>query len=272
MRARGRVVAVLGEIRAAALADFGEAVVQRLDQQRAALRVVEQVVLQVRVAAHDPDVAEHFIQHPCRAARTALGARFVEHRPRLFAEQADHDLAIREGRVVVGNLAQTGRGVGGDGGGRAMRIENLWCVHVRTTRRADTPCTGVGKRVGAILGKSVLLPGARLSFMGPERATRPSWPATGRRHSERSARSRAARVPFGRGLAARGVGFNGAIRGCLCIFRSLIQNGILTHDRVTRDTSDRSWGYPREPRQAWLGAISRDHSPSVRSVTVRLSR
>ena len=39
-----------------------------------------------------------------------------------------------------------------------------------------------------------------------------------------------------------------------------------------RDTSDRSWGYRREPLQAWLGAISRDHSPSVRSVTTRLNR
>ncbi|ERJ36175.1 hypothetical protein L810_0888 [Burkholderia sp. AU4i] len=76
----------------------------------------------------------------------------------------------------------------------------MWCVHVRTTRRADTPCTGVGKRVGAILGKSVLLPGARLSFMGPERAAmRPSWPATGPGGTRSSARSRAARMPFRRG-------------------------------------------------------------------------
>ncbi|NTY38499.1 hypothetical protein FCJ57_19545 [Burkholderia diffusa] len=150
----------------------------------------------------------------------------------------------------------------------------MWCVHVRTTRRADTPCTGVGKRVGAILGKSVLLPGARLSFMGPERAlTRPSWPATGpggtRNHQHDRAR-RACRSAAG--LAARGVGFNGAIRGCLCIFRSLIQNGILTHDRAMRDTPDRSWGYRRQPRQAWFGAVSYDHSPPVRSVTARLNR
>ncbi|CAM2171708.1 hypothetical protein BO443_10456 [Burkholderia orbicola] len=53
---------------------------------------------------------------------------------------------------------------------------------------------------------------------------------------------------------------------------SLIQNGILTHDRAARDTPDRSWGYRREPRRAGLGAISCDHSPSVRSVTMRLNR
>ncbi|AWU99199.1 hypothetical protein DM992_06270 [Burkholderia sp. JP2-270] len=127
---------------------------------------------------------------------------------------------------------------------------------------------------GRNLGKSVLLPGARLSFMGPERAlTRPSWPATGpggtRNHQHDRAR-RACRSAAG--LAARGVGFNGAIRGCLCIFRSLIQNGILTHDRAMRDTPDRSWGYPRQPRQAWFGADSCDHSPPVRSVTARLNR
>ncbi|AXF21704.1 hypothetical protein CUJ89_15215 [Burkholderia pyrrocinia] len=150
----------------------------------------------------------------------------------------------------------------------------MWCVHGLTTRRADTPCTGVGKRVGAILGKSVLLPGARLSFMGPERAlVRPSWPATGPGGTRNDQHDRARRAcRSAAGLAARGDGFNWAIRGCLCIFRSLIQNRILTHDRAIRDTPDRSWGYRRKPRQAWLGAVSCDHSPAVRSVTVRLNR
>ncbi|RQS22090.1 hypothetical protein DIE06_06505 [Burkholderia sp. Bp8998] len=149
----------------------------------------------------------------------------------------------------------------------------MWCVHVRTTRRADTPCTGVGKRVGAILGKSVLVPGARLSRMGPERVwTHRSWPAGpgGTRGHQHDRARRACRSAAG--LAARGDGFNGAIRGCLCIFRSLIQNGILTHDRPMRGTPDRSWGYRGNPHQAWFGAILRRHSPSVRSVTTRLNR
>ncbi|TXG15794.1 hypothetical protein FU139_14570 [Burkholderia territorii] len=149
----------------------------------------------------------------------------------------------------------------------------MWCVHVRTTRRADTPCTGVGKRVGAILGKSVLVPGARLSRIGRERVWthrfRPAKPGGTRSHQHDRAR-RACRSAAG--LAARGVGFNGAIRGCLCIFRSLIQNGILTHDRPARETPDRSWGFRRNPRRACVGALSRPHSPSVRSVTMQLNR
>ncbi|EJO55237.1 hypothetical protein C6T58_15300 [Burkholderia multivorans] len=165
----------------------------------------------------------------------------------------------------------------------------MWCVHVRTTRRADTPCTGVGKRVGAILGKSVLLPGARRSRCGPERVgTRRPGPAPcvgpvpapmrgagstgpgGTRSHQHDRARRACRSAAG--LAARGVGFNGAIRGCLCIFRSLIQNGILTHDRATRGTPDSAWGYRGNPRRTWLAAISYAHSPPGRSVTARLNR
>ncbi len=48
-----RFVAMGGEVGAAALFDFGETVMQRFDQQRATLRVVEQIVLQIRIAAHD---------------------------------------------------------------------------------------------------------------------------------------------------------------------------------------------------------------------------
>jgi hypothetical protein len=152
-----------------------------------------------------------------------------------------------------------------------MRIENLWCVHVRTTRRADTPCTGVGKRVGAILGKSVLVPGARLSRRGPERVEthhpgRQSLAALG----AISTIARGALPRRGAGSARRRLQ-RGDPR-CLCIFRSLIQNGILTHDRAVRGTPDRSWGFRRKPRQAWLDAASRRHSPSGRSVTARLNR
>ena len=92
--------------RVAALLDVGQAMMQCLHQQLAPPRVVEQVLLQVRVAPHDPDVAEHLVQHACRASGAALSAQIVEQLPAGGAEQPDHDLAVREGRVVVGNLAQ----------------------------------------------------------------------------------------------------------------------------------------------------------------------
>ena len=92
--------------RVAALLDVGQAMVQCLHQQLAPPRVVEQVLLEVRVAPHDPDVAEHLVQHACRASGAALSTQVVEQRPAGGAEQPDHDLAVRERRVVVGNLAQ----------------------------------------------------------------------------------------------------------------------------------------------------------------------
>ena len=76
---------------------------------RAPARVVEQVVLQVRIALHDPDVAEHLVQHARRAAGAALAAQQAEHLPGARAEQADDDLAVGERGVVVGNLAQARR-------------------------------------------------------------------------------------------------------------------------------------------------------------------
>ena len=96
----------LGVLGLAPLLDLAEAVMQRLDQRGAALRVVEQVVLQVRVAPDDPDVAQHLVQHPRAAAGAALAAQFVEHAPGVRAQQPDHDLAIGERRVVVRNLPQ----------------------------------------------------------------------------------------------------------------------------------------------------------------------
>jgi hypothetical protein len=106
-----RVAAGVGR-RRAALLDLAQAVVQCVDQLRASARVVEQVVLQIGVSLHDPDVAEHLVQHACRAAGATLAAQEAEHVPRARPEQADDDLAIRERRVVVRNLAQARRGAG----------------------------------------------------------------------------------------------------------------------------------------------------------------
>ncbi len=129
------LVAMFDQIGPAALLDLAQAVVQRLDQQGAALGVVEQVVLQIRIAAHDPDIAQHFVEHPGGAARAALRAQAFERLPRFIAEQSDDDLAIGKRRVVVRNLAQARFGIGGGSRG-AVRIENLRCVHGRTDRWA----------------------------------------------------------------------------------------------------------------------------------------
>lgn len=119
----------------AALLHLGQAMVQGLDQQGAALGVVQQIVLQIRVALHHPDIAQHLVQHAGGAAGAALLAQLVQQLPGPGPEQADHDLPVGEGGVVVGNLAQTrcvmaggelGNGSREIGGGhRLMR-----CVHV----------------------------------------------------------------------------------------------------------------------------------------------
>ena len=51
---------------------FGQPMMHRVHQQLPPLRVVQQVVLQIGVALHHPDVAQHFVQHARRAAGAAL--------------------------------------------------------------------------------------------------------------------------------------------------------------------------------------------------------
>ncbi|KAG0921231.1 hypothetical protein G6F31_020411 [Rhizopus arrhizus] len=103
-----RIVAVLGgRARLAAAIDLAQAVMQGVDELLAALGIVQQVVLQVRVAAHDPDVAEHFVQHPGGAAGTAFSAQVAEQAPGVFAQQPADNLAVGKRRVVVGNFAQS---------------------------------------------------------------------------------------------------------------------------------------------------------------------
>jgi hypothetical protein len=95
-----------GLVALAALLDLGEAVAQGADQCFAAAGIVEQVVFQIRIALHHPDVAQHLIEHARRTAGDALGAQPVEHAPGLQPEQADDDLAVGERGVVVGDFAQ----------------------------------------------------------------------------------------------------------------------------------------------------------------------
>ena len=147
---------------AAALLDLGQPVVQRLDQLRAALRVVEQVVLQVRVALHHPDVAQHLVQHARRAAGAALLAQLVQHLPGARAEQPDHDLAVGERGVVVGNLAQRGRrrrAAAAWPGSRERMRHGQRCVH-RVHRRSlpHRSCRHVGRRAMPVDGGLSPLP------------------------------------------------------------------------------------------------------------------
>src|SRR5690606_21622778 len=79
---------------------------QRLDQHAPALRVIDQIVLQVGVALYDPDVPEDLIEHAGGAARSPFAAKLVENLPDSLAEQPHDDLAIRERSVVVRNFTQ----------------------------------------------------------------------------------------------------------------------------------------------------------------------
>jgi len=90
----------------AALVDFGQAVMQGIDQALAALRIVEQVILQIRIAAHDPDIAQHLVQHAGGTARLAGAAQLVEQAPGVLPQQAYDDLAIGKRRVVIRDFTQ----------------------------------------------------------------------------------------------------------------------------------------------------------------------
>jgi hypothetical protein len=101
-------------LRRTALFHLAEPVMQSLHQGLAPPGVVEQVVLQIGVALHHPDITQNFVEHACRAAGAPLFAQAVEQIPGTGSEQPDHDLPVGKRGVVVGNFAQarclTGRG------------------------------------------------------------------------------------------------------------------------------------------------------------------
>ena len=103
-----------------ALLDLAQPVTQRLDQRVATARIVEHVVLQIRIAIDDPDIAQHFVEHARRTARAAFAAQFVEQLPHRRTQQANDDFAIRERGVVVRDLAQADPG--GSEGGNGMHL------------------------------------------------------------------------------------------------------------------------------------------------------
>ena len=71
---------------AATLFNLTQAVVECIHQQATTLRIVQQVVLQVGVALHHPDVTQHLVEHARRASRAPLTPQLVEHIPRGLAQ------------------------------------------------------------------------------------------------------------------------------------------------------------------------------------------
>ncbi|MPM96281.1 hypothetical protein SDC9_143439 [bioreactor metagenome] len=65
----------------AALVDLGQAMLQSLDQRLAAVRVVDQIVLKIGIALHNPDIPQHFVEHAGRSAGSALLTQLIEHIP-----------------------------------------------------------------------------------------------------------------------------------------------------------------------------------------------
>ena len=89
----------------APLLDFAQAVLQGFHQQPTPFRVIQQIILKIGIALHHPDIAQYLVQHPGRTASTTFIAQLLQGGPCGSAEQADHDLAVRKGGVVIGNFA-----------------------------------------------------------------------------------------------------------------------------------------------------------------------
>ncbi len=66
--------------------DLVQAVAHRFHQQAQPPRAVEEIVLQVRIAVHGPDIAEHFVEHSRRASGAPHATQLVERRPGRRAE------------------------------------------------------------------------------------------------------------------------------------------------------------------------------------------
>ena len=63
-----------------------QSVIQRIDQRLAARWVIEQIVLQVGVALHHPDVAQYLVQHACRTPGLAQAAQLCDQVPGRIAQ------------------------------------------------------------------------------------------------------------------------------------------------------------------------------------------
>ena len=91
----------------ATLVDLAQAVPQGLDQQSPTPGIIEQVILQVRIALDNPDVAQDLVEHLGRTARATFAAQVRKQPPGIVAQQAADHLAIGKRGVVIGDFAQT---------------------------------------------------------------------------------------------------------------------------------------------------------------------
>ena len=135
-QARGILVVV------EALLELFKAVVERLDQRIAPVDVVYQIVLQVRVALDDPHVAEHLEQHACRTPGAARAAQLLDQAPVGGAKVADHDLAVGERGVVVGDLADALHQSSGGNGQRGPRQSDRCRKSIRNAPRGGVRPAG----------------------------------------------------------------------------------------------------------------------------------
>ncbi len=101
----------------APVVDFAQPVIERLDEQMLALGVVQQIVDEIGIAPHYPDIAQYFEEHACGTAGAAFVAQFREYLPCLLSQQAQNDFAVGIGGVVIGDFTQARgsreRGLGG---------------------------------------------------------------------------------------------------------------------------------------------------------------
>ena len=152
---------------AAALGHLTQPVVQRFDERLPPLGVVEQVVFQVGVALHHPDVAQHLVQHARRTAGAALTTQLQQQFPGTGAEQPDDDLAVGQRGVVVRNLAQprvgaiVQQGAGRVQGGAGDRQR---CVH-RVNQDANAAAGALPGTVAGWLRRRAFPKGARAPSM-----------------------------------------------------------------------------------------------------------
>ena len=87
--------------------NFVESMIQRIHQLPAPLAVVQQIVLQIRVALHHPNIAQHFVQHARAAPCAPLCAQLSQNRPCGLAQKAYHNLFVRQRGVVIRDLANS---------------------------------------------------------------------------------------------------------------------------------------------------------------------
>ena len=87
--------------------DLVEAMVHRPDERIQAFFARQQVVLDIGITVHHPQITEHLEQHARRPPGHPGGAQSVEQVPRRLPEVADNDFTVGKRGVVVGYFADT---------------------------------------------------------------------------------------------------------------------------------------------------------------------